>query len=116
MIVKRGDIFYADLSPVIGSEQGGVRPVLVVQNDVGNKYSPTVIAAAITSKNNKEKMPTHIEIDAQEYGLSKNSVILLEQVRTIDKKRLREKIGRIDEMQMIKVNDALSISFGLVDT
>ena len=116
MIVKRGDIFYADLSPVIGSEQGGVRPVLVVQNDVGNKYSPTVIAAAITSKINKAKMPTHIEIDAQEYGLSKNSVILLEQVRTIDKKRLREKIGRIDEMQMIKVNDALSISFGLVDT
>ena len=116
MIVKRGDIFYADLSPVIGSEQGGVRPVLVVQNDVGNKYSPTVIAAAITSKINKAKMPTHIEIDAQEYGLSKNSVILLEQLRTIDKKRLREKIGRIDEMQMIKVNDALSISFGLVDT
>lgn len=114
MIVKRGDIFYADLSPVVGSEQGGTRPVLVVQNDVGNKYSPTVIAAAITSKINKAKLPTHIEIDAAKYGLSKDSVILLEQVRTIDKKRLREKIGRLDEVQMIKVNDALSISFGLI--
>ena len=115
MIVKRGDIFYADLSPVVGSEQGGVRPVLVVQDDVGNKYSPTVIAAAITSTINKAKLPTHIEIDALEYGLSKDSVILLEQVRTIDKQRLREKIGRLDEIQMIKVNDALSVSFGLVD-
>ena len=114
VIVKRGDIFYADLSPVIGSEQGGVRPVLVVQNDVGNKYSPTVIAAAITSKINKAKMPTHIELDAQQYGLSRDSVILLEQVRTIDKQRLREKIGRLDELQMIKVNDAISISFGLI--
>lgn len=114
MIVKRGDIFYADLSPVVGSEQGGTRPVLVVQNDVGNKYSPTVIAAAITSKINKAKLPTHIEVDAARYGLSKDSVILLEQVRTIDKKRLREKIGRLDEVQMIKVNDALSISFGLI--
>lgn len=114
VIVKRGDIFYADLSPVIGSEQGGVRPVLVVQNDVGNKYSPTVIAAAITSKINKAKMPTHIELDAQQYGLSRDSVILLEQVRTIDKQRLREKIGRLDELQMIKVNDAISVSFGLV--
>ncbi|MGM9551332.1 MAG: type II toxin-antitoxin system PemK/MazF family toxin [Clostridia bacterium] len=114
MIVKRGDIFYADLSPVVGSEQGGTRPVLVVQNDVGNKYSPTVIAAAITSKINKAKLPTHIEIDAARYGLSKDSVILLEQVRTIDKKRLREKIGRLDDVQMIKVNDALSISFGLI--
>ena len=114
LLVKRGDIFYADLSPVIGSEQGGVRPVLVVQNDVGNKYSPTVIAAAITSKINKAKLPTHIEIDAQQYGLSRDSVILLEQVRTIDKKRLREKIGRLDELQMIKVNDAISVSFGLV--
>ena len=91
MIVKRGDIYYADLSPVIGSEQGGIRPVLIVQNDVGNKYSPTVIAAAITSQINKAKLPTHIEIDAQEYGLSKDSVILLEQIRTIDKKRLKEK-------------------------
>ena len=115
VIVKRGDIFYADLSPVVGSEQGGVRPVLVVQNDVGNKYSPTIIAAAITSKINKAKLPTHIEIDALEYGLSKDSVILLEQVRTIDKQRLREKIGKLDEIQMIKVNDALSVSFGLVD-
>ena len=114
MIVKRGDIFYADLSPVVGSEQGGTRPVLVVQNDVGNKYSPTVIAAAITSRINKAKPPTHIEIDAARYGLNKDSVILLEQVRTIDKKRLREKIGKLDEVQMIKVNDALSISFGLI--
>lgn len=114
MIVKRGDIFYADLSPVIGSEQGGIRPVLVVQNDVGNKYSPTIIAAAITSKINKAKMPTHIELDAQKYGLVRDSVILLEQVRTIDKKRLREKIGRLDDLQMIKVNDALQISFGLI--
>lgn len=113
MIVKRGDIFYADLSPVIGSEQGGVRPVLVVQNDVGNKYSPTVIAAAITSQINKAKLPTHIEIDANQYGLSKNSVILLEQVRTIDKRRLRERIGRLDELVMLRVNDALSVSFGL---
>ena len=115
MIVKRGDIFYADLSPVVGSEQGGIRPVLVVQNDVGNKYSPTVIAAAITSKINKAKLPTHIEIDALDYGLSKDSVILREQVRTIDKQRLREKIGRLDEIQMLKVNNALSISFGLAD-
>ena len=115
MIVKRGDIFYADLSPVIGSEQGGVRPVLVVQNDVGNKYSPTVIAAAITSKINKAKLPTHIELDAQKYGLSRDSVILLEQVRTIDKQRLREKIGKLAELQMIKVNDAISVSFGLVE-
>ncbi len=113
MIVKRGDIFYADLSPVIGSEQGGIRPVLVVQNDVGNKYSPTVIAAAITSKINKAKLPTHIEIDAKEFGLNRDSVILLEQVRTIDKQRLREKIGSLDEKQMKKVNEALSISFGL---
>ncbi|MBZ4646843.1 MAG: mRNA interferase MazF [Petroclostridium sp.] len=115
MIVKRGDIYYADLSPVIGSEQGGIRPVLIVQNDVGNKYSPTVIAAAITSQINKAKLPTHIEIDAQEYGLSKDSVILLEQIRTIDKKRLKEKIGHLDDELMEKVNEALSISFGLVD-
>ena len=100
MIVKRGDIYYADLSPVIGSEQGGIRPVLVVQNDVGNKYSPTVIAAAITSQINKAKLPTHIEVNAQMYGLSKDSVILLEQVRTIDKKRLKEKIGRLDDELM----------------
>ncbi len=113
MIVKRGDIFYADLSPVVGSEQGGIRPVLVVQNDVGNRYSPTVIAAAITSRINKAKLPTHIEIEAADYGLQKDSVVLLEQIRTIDKKRLREKIGRLDELQMVKVNDAISISFGL---
>lgn len=113
MIVKRGDIYYADLSPVVGSEQGGIRPVLVIQNDIGNKYSPTVIAAAITSRINKAKMPTHIELSAKEYGLNKDSVILLEQVRTLDKRRLREKIGRIDGGLMNSVNNALSISFGL---
>ena len=113
VIVKRGDIYYADLSPVVGSEQGGVRPVLIVQNDIGNKYSPTVIAAAITSQINKAKMPTHIEISAEEYGLNKDSVILLEQVRTIDKRRLREKIGHLDEMLMSRVNNALAISYGL---
>ena len=114
MIVKRGDIYYADLSPVVGSEQGGIRPVLVIQNDIGNKYSPTVIAAAITSQINKAKMPTHIELAAKDYGLNKDSVILLEQIRTIDKRRLREKIGRIDDGLMASVNNALSISFGLV--
>jgi mRNA interferase MazF len=113
VLVKRGDIFYADLSPVIGSEQGGVRPVLVVQNDVGNRYSPTVICAAITSQINKAKLPTHIEIDCQQYTLVKDSVILLEQVRTIDKKRLREKICRLDDAVMRKVDKALLISFGL---
>lgn len=113
MVIKRGDIYYADLSPVIGSEQGGVRPVLIIQNDIGNKYSPTVIAAAITSQINKAKLPTHIEIAAPEYGLAKDSVILLEQIRTIDKKRLREKIGHVDEELMTKVNEALGISFGL---
>ena len=113
MIVKRGDIYYADLSPVVGSEQGGIRPVLIIQNDIGNKYSPTVIAAAITSRINKAKMPTHIELMAKEYGLNKDSVILLEQIRTIDKRRLRERIGRIDDGLMVSVNDALSISFGL---
>lgn len=115
MIIKRGDIYYADLSPVIGSEQGGIRPVLVVQNDIGNKYSPTIIAAAITSQINKAKLPTHIEISAQDYGLQKDSVILLEQIRTIDKKRLKEKIGHLDEELMDRVNEALSISFGLAD-
>lgn len=114
MIVKRGDIYYADLSPVVGSEQGGVRPVLIIQNDVGNKYSPTVIATAITSQINKAKMPTHIELDANEYGLSKNSVVLAEQIRTIDKRRLKEKIGHIDEKLMTRVNEALEISFGLL--
>ena len=115
MLIKRGEIYYADLSPVIGSEQGGVRPVLVVQNDIGNKYSPTVIAAAITSQINKAKLPTHIEISAQEYGLLKDSVILMEQIRTIDKKRLREKIGHLDDELMDRVNEALTISFGLTD-
>ncbi len=115
MIIKRGDIFYADLSPVIGSEQGGIRPVLIVQNDIGNKYSPTVIAAAITSQINKAKLPTHIEICAQEYGLQKDSVILLEQIRTIDKKRLKEKIEHLDDELMDRVNEALGISFGLTD-
>lgn len=115
MVIKRGDIFYADLSPVVGSEQGGIRPVLIVQNDVGNKYSPTVIAAAITSQINKAKLPTHIEISAQEYGLPKDSVILLEQIRTIDKRRLREKVDHLDDELMEKVNEALIISFGLTD-
>lgn len=113
MTVKRGDIFYADLSPVVGSEQGGVRPVLIVQNDVGNKYSPTVIAAAITSRINKAKMPTHIELLANFYGLNKDSVVLLEQIRTIDKRRLREKIGKLDTSMMNRVNSALFVSFGL---
>ncbi len=113
LVVKRGDIFYADLSPVIGSEQGGVRPVLVIQNDIGNKYSPTVIVAAITSQINKAKLPTHIEISANEFGLSKDSVILAEQVRTVDKRRLREKIGTLDERQMARVDEALSVSFGI---
>ncbi len=116
MIVKRGDIFYADLSPVIGSEQGGLRPVLIVQNDVGNKYSPTVIAAAITSKTGKTKLPTHIDVSGDSDttpGLARDSVILLEQVRTIDKKRLRERIGRLDFYTMQKVNLAISVSFGL---
>lgn len=111
LMVKRGDIFYADLSPVVGSEQGGIRPVLVVQNDVGNKYSPTVIVAAITSKINKAKMPTHIEIEGEVHGLTKDSVILLEQIRTIDKRRLKEKIGHLDDKLINSVNNALKISF-----
>lgn len=113
MTVKRGDIYYADLSPVIGSEQGGIRPVLVVQNDVGNKYSPTIIAAAITSKINKAKMPTHIELSANEYGLNKDSVVLLEQIRTIDKQRLKERIGKLDAGMMVRIDKALFISFGM---
>ncbi|MZQ75934.1 MAG: PemK family transcriptional regulator [Peptoclostridium sp.] len=113
--LKRGDIYYADLSPVIGSEQGGVRPVLIVQNDIGNKYSPTVIVAAITAKIDKAKLPTHVEIKANEYGLVKDSVVLLEQIRTIDKKRLREKIGSFDEKLMLKVDEALQISLGLME-
>lgn len=112
-IVKRGDIFYADLSPVIGSEQGGIRPVIILQNDVGNKYSPTVIVAAITSQINKAKLPTHVEISSEEYGLNKDSVVLLEQVRTLDKKRLKEKIGHMTVKDMQKVDDALTVSLGL---
>ncbi|HHX18304.1 MAG TPA: type II toxin-antitoxin system PemK/MazF family toxin [Clostridium sp.] len=115
MLIRRGDIFYADLSPVVGSEQGGVRPVLIIQNDIGNKYSPTVIASAITSQINKAKLPTHIELNAKSYGIPKDSVILLEQIRTIDKKRLREKVGHLDDELMEKVNEAIAISFGLVD-
>lgn len=113
MTIKRGDIFYADLSPVVGSEQGGVRPVLIVQNDVGNKHSPTVIAAAITSQKEKSKLPTHIELHSEKCGLSKNSVVLLEQIRTLDKKRLKEKMGNIGNTLMPLINSALSISFGL---
>ncbi len=113
MIVKRGDIYYADLSPVIGSEQGGIRPVIIIQNDIGNKYSPTVIVAAITSQINKAKLPTHVEISSEEYGLNKDSVVLLEQVRTLDKKRLKEKIGHMTDVDMDKVNSALKISIGL---
>ena len=113
MTIKRGEIYYADLSPVVGSEQGGVRPVLIVQNDVGNKYSPTVIAAAITSRLGKAKLPTHIDVMADKVGLQKDSVILLEQIRTIDKKRLGEKMGHLDDNTMNAVNEAINISFGL---
>lgn len=112
-IVKRGDVFYADLSPVVGSEQGGMRPVLIVQNDTGNKHSPTVIAAAITSQTGKARLPTHIELNAQSVGLSRDSVILLEQIRTIDKSRLRERMGKLDECTMNKVDNAIAVSFGL---
>ena len=111
--VKRGEIYYADLSPVVGSEQGGVRPVLIVQNDTGNKHSPTVIAAAITSQLGKAKLPTHIELAAQSYGLPKESVVLLEQIRTLDKRRLRERMGRVDSEVMEKVDAAIAVSFGL---
>lgn len=112
-MVKRGDIYYADLSPVVGSEQGGMRPVLIVQNDTGNKHSPTVIAAAITSQVGKARLPTHIELAAQGYGLSRDSVILLEQIRTIDKSRLRERMGKLDDATMNKVDSAIAVSFGL---
>ena len=111
--IRRGDIFYADLSPVVGSEQGGLRPVLIVQNDVGNKYSPTVIAAAITSKMSKARLPTHIDVFADKVGLLKDSVILLEQIRTLDKTRLKEKMGHLDDNTMNEVNDAITVSFGL---
>lgn len=116
MNIKRGDIYYADLSPVVGSEQGGIRPVLIVQNDVGNKYSPTVIAAAITSQKYKTKLPTHISVDAVDCGLQKDSIVLLEQVRTLDKKRLKERMGNLPTDEMNKVNRALSVSFGLGQT
>lgn len=112
--VKRGDIYYADLSPVVGSEQGGMRPVLIVQNDTGNKHSPTVIAAAITSQIGKARLPTHIELSARSYGLSRDSVILLEQIRTIDKSRLRERMGQLDKTTMNRVDSAIAVSFGLV--
>ena len=113
MSVRRGEIYYADLSPVVGSEQGGVRPVLIVQNDVGNKHSPTVIAAAITSQRDKNRLPTHIEVQADKCGLAKDSIVLLEQIRTIDKQRLRDKMGELDLNSMNRVDTALSISFGL---
>ena len=115
MIVKRGDVFYADLSPVVGSEQGGVRPVLVIQNDIGNRFSPTVIIAAITAQIQKAKLPTHVEIDAKSHGMEKDSVILLEQIRTIDKQRLTDKITHLEEETMRKVDEALQISVGLID-
>lgn len=113
MSVKRGEIYYADLSPVVGSEQGGIRPVLIVQNDIGNKHSPTVIAAAITSKKEKSALPTHISVQAASCGLAKDSVVLLEQVRTLDKRRLKERMGELDESSMAQVNSALSTSLGL---
>ena len=113
MLVKRGEIYYADLSPVVGSEQGGMRPVLIVQNDVGNRHSPTVIAAAITSQKDKSKLPTHISINADRCGLAKDAIVLLEQVRTLDKQRLKERMGELDEGAMTKVDNALSVSFGL---
>lgn len=113
MIVRRGDIFYADLRPVVGSEQGGIRPVLIIQNDVGNRYSPTIICAAITSKINKAKLPTHVEITSDQYDLVKDSVILLEQIRTIDKKRLKEKVCHLEDKIMCQVDNSITISFGL---
>lgn len=113
MEVKRGEVFYADLSPVVGSEQGGVRPVLIVQNDTGNRYSPTVIAAAITSKHDRTNLPTHIGIKGEKYGLTKDSVVLLEQIRTLDKRRLRERTGKMDNEDLQRVDRALNISFGL---
>lgn len=111
--VRRGDIYYADLSPVVGSEQGGIRPVLIVQNDVGNRFSPTVIAAAITSQKDKARLPTHIRVNSSDSGLSRDSVVLLEQIRTIDKRRLKEHMGRLDEFSMNRIDQALQISFGL---
>lgn len=113
MSVHRGEIYYADLSPVVGSEQGGIRPVLIVQNDIGNRHSPTVIAAAITSQRDKSRLPTHIEVNSKSCGLAKDSVVLLEQIRTIDKRRLKERMGELDSASMNKINNALQISFGL---
>lgn len=113
MVIKRGDIYYADLRPVIGSEQGGIRPVLIVQNDAGNKHSPTVICAAITSKMNKAKLPTHVELRCIDCSITRDSVILLEQIRTIDKKRLREKVCHLDEKKLLEVDRALKVSFHL---
>lgn len=115
IVVKRGDVYFADLSPVVGSEQGGTRPVLILQNDIGNRFSPTVIVAAITAQIQKAKLPTHVEIDAKKYGFERDSVILLEQIRTIDKQRLTDKITYLDEPMMQKVNEALQISLGLVE-
>ncbi|MGL4820489.1 MAG: type II toxin-antitoxin system PemK/MazF family toxin [Bacilli bacterium] len=115
MILKRGDVFFADLSPVVGSEQGGIRPVLVIQNDIGNRFSPTVIVAAITAQIQKAKLPTHVEIDAKKYGFERDSVILLEQIRTIDKQRLTDKITHLDSELMGRINEALQISLGLID-
>ena len=113
-VVKRGDIYYADLSPVVGSEQGGMRPVLIIQNDVGNRYSPTVIAAAITSRMGKTKLPTHIDVHAQRAGLAKDSIVLLEQLRTLDKRRLREKMGHLDDVMMREIDSAIAVSLGLL--
>ncbi|MDQ0216590.1 mRNA interferase MazF [Oikeobacillus pervagus] len=115
MIVKRGDVYFADLSPVVGSEQGGVRPVLIIQNDIGNRFSPTVIVAAITAQIQKAKLPTHVEINAKRYGFERDSVILLEQIRTIDKQRLTDKITHLDDEMMEKVDESLQISLGLIE-
>ena len=115
MIVKRGDVYFADLSPVVGSEQGGVRPVLVIQNDIGNRFSPTVIVAAITAQIQKAKLPTHVEIDAKRYGFERDSVILLEQIRTSDKQRLTDKITHLDDEMLEKVDEALQVSLGLIE-
>ncbi|MDD4839966.1 MAG: type II toxin-antitoxin system PemK/MazF family toxin [Clostridia bacterium] len=115
-MVKRGELYYADLSPVVGSEQGGVRPILIIQNDIGNRYSPTIIAAAITSQLNKAKLPTHITLEAEQFGLPKNSIVLLEQIRTIDKLRLKEKIGELPDNIMSRVNDGLLVSLGFFET
>ncbi|MEW9503059.1 type II toxin-antitoxin system PemK/MazF family toxin [Jeotgalibacillus marinus] len=115
MIVKRGDVFFADLSPVVGSEQGGVRPVLIIQNDIGNRFSPTVVVAAITAQIEKAKLPTHVEISSKRNGFERDSVILLEQIRTLDKQRLTDKITHLDDEMMDKVDEALQVSLGLVD-